>query len=90
MTWHTDAACAGHPNPNLWHHGDPHREARAICMGCPVRADCLDEALSLPDSEAQGMWGGMTESERRAERRRRGMKVPRVEWGASRRTDGYR
>ena len=84
--WHLEAACAGQPSAVFFPKGDtgPNGErdvyapARAICAGCPVRAQCLDEALSLPDSEAQGMWGGMDEKERRAERRRRGIKTPRV------------
>jgi hypothetical protein len=42
--------------------------ARAVCVGCPVREACLEWALSsLPD----GIAGGMTEHERRAERARR-------------------
>ncbi|MBN9100518.1 MAG: WhiB family transcriptional regulator [Pseudonocardia sp.] len=42
--------------------------AKAVCAGCPVLADCLEWALSgLPD----GIAGGMTEHERRAEQARR-------------------
>ena len=41
------------------------REARAkeICRSCPVRTDCLDHALS--SDERYGIWGGMTENERK-------------------------
>jgi WhiB family redox-sensing transcriptional regulator len=41
------------------------REARAksICAECPVRAECLDYALSI--REPHGIWGGLTEAERR-------------------------
>ena len=53
---------------------DPYELARAICAGCQVRQDCLDETLALPWSEdLAGMFGGMTPRERvpvRAERRR--------------------
>ncbi len=47
------------------------REARseALCAGCPVRVDCLNYALSRP--EKYGVWGGLSEDERAAERRRR-------------------
>lgn len=43
-----------------------HREARAkaICGSCPVLEDCLDYALNI--REPHGIWGGMTEQERRA------------------------
>ena len=39
------------------------KRARGVCMGCPVRFDCLAEAL---DNRIEwGVWGGMTERERR-------------------------
>ena len=39
------------------------RRVRNICMSCPVRMECLAEAL---DNRVQwGVWGGMTERERR-------------------------
>jgi WhiB family transcriptional regulator, redox-sensing transcriptional regulator len=46
----------------------PEREAReakakAICMRCPVRAECLEWALSV--REPHGVWGGHSESERK-------------------------
>ncbi|MGI9607284.1 MAG: WhiB family transcriptional regulator [Acidimicrobiales bacterium] len=41
------------------------REARAkeICQGCPVLADCREYALSI--REPHGVWGGLSEQERR-------------------------
>ena len=45
------------------------RKAKAICAQCPVRAECLDYALSRP--EKYGTWGGLNEDERASERRRR-------------------
>lgn len=42
-------------------------KAIAICETCPVRALCLDEAVSRP--ELFGIWGGTTETERRIMRR---------------------
>ncbi|MEY9968524.1 WhiB family redox-sensing transcriptional regulator [Streptacidiphilus sp. MAP12-16] len=36
--------------------------ARAVCLGCPVRAQCRQFALAL--GERHGVWGGLTESER--------------------------
>ena len=45
------------------------QKAKAVCVSCPVRADCLIYALSRP--EKYGAWGGLNEEERAAERRRR-------------------
>lgn len=38
------------------------RQARRICAGCPVVAECLDHALSKP--EPYGVWGGRSTAER--------------------------
>ena len=39
------------------------KRARLLCSGCPVRFECLAEAL---DNRIEwGVWGGMTERERR-------------------------
>jgi WhiB family transcriptional regulator, redox-sensing transcriptional regulator len=40
--------------------------AKAICRGCPVRAECLDYAMQTAQD---GIWGGTTEEERRLARR---------------------
>ena len=45
------------------------QKARTICMSCPVRKPCLDYAIT--EHERFGIWGGMTQKERRAEARRR-------------------
>lgn len=37
--------------------------ARAVCAGCPVAAECLDEALA---TGSEGIWGGFDEAGRRA------------------------
>lgn len=42
--------------------------AKTICTRCPVRPECLDHALNAGES---GIWGGTTETERRAVRRGR-------------------
>ncbi len=68
--WMVDAGCAdADPVVFFADHGRPATEAKAICAGCPVRAECLDFALE--GSERFGIWGGMTEKERRVEARRR-------------------
>jgi WhiB family transcriptional regulator, redox-sensing transcriptional regulator len=69
--WTARAACgSGKLAPDaLFVEGSAQRDARAVCHGCPVRLDCLADAL---DSRADfGVWGGMTERERRALLRRR-------------------
>jgi WhiB family transcriptional regulator, redox-sensing transcriptional regulator len=43
-------------------------EAKEVCARCPVREACLDFALST--GQAYGIWGGLTEDERRSLRRR--------------------
>ncbi|MBB6170255.1 WhiB family redox-sensing transcriptional regulator [Nocardiopsis mwathae] len=49
--------------------GAAQNRAKLICRGCPVRTECLADAL---DNRVEfGVWGGMTERERRALLRRR-------------------
>jgi WhiB family redox-sensing transcriptional regulator len=48
---------------------DREAQAKAICARCPVRPDCL--AYALDTGEAYGVWGGLSEDERRALLRRR-------------------
>ena len=43
--------------------------AQEVCAGCPVRAQCLEFALATRQHD--GIWGGLTETERRRLRRRR-------------------
>lgn len=46
-------------------------EAKAVCFRCEVAADCL--AFALATGQDAGIWGGMTEDERRALLRRRSL-----------------
>ena len=68
--WTVDAACAD-ADPALFfgEHGRPATEAKAMCAGCLVRSACLDFALQ--SHERFGIWGGLTDKERRVEARRR-------------------
>ena len=47
------------------------REAKEVCRGCVVREDCLEYALA--NGEKFGIWGGMSERERRRLRRARAL-----------------
>lgn len=68
MSWRFRAACIGQPIELFFQdrgRNDQARRARAICSDCPVRSDCLDFAMSFPDGELPGIYGGLTEGERR-------------------------
>lgn len=67
--WHEDAACRSTDPDELFADSTAQNRAKAICTGCPVRTECLVEAL---DNRVEwGVWGGMTERERRALLRRK-------------------
>jgi WhiB family redox-sensing transcriptional regulator len=69
MEWTARAACRNLNPDELFVQGAAQNKAKARCMGCPVRAECLADAL---DNRVEfGVWGGMTERERRALLRRR-------------------
>ena len=67
--WATQAACRTTDPDTLFVQGAAQNRAKAICVGCTVRTECLADAL---DNRVEfGVWGGMTERERRALLRRR-------------------
>ena len=67
-SWASAAPCASAPD-DLFVRGSEQQLAKAVCGACPVRAECLAEAL---DNKIEwGVWGGLTERERRALLRRR-------------------
>ncbi len=67
--WATLAACRTTDPDTLFVQGAAQNRAKAICVGCTVRTECLADAL---DNRVEfGVWGGMTERERRALLRRR-------------------
>lgn len=60
--WILQARCQGTAD-NLFVEGAQQKKARQVCRGCAVRTQCLVEAL---DNRIEwGVWGGMTERERR-------------------------
>ena len=66
--WTTRAACKGTDPDELFVQGAAQNRAKLICRGCPVRTECLADALD--NGIEFGVWGGMTERERRALLRR--------------------
>jgi WhiB family redox-sensing transcriptional regulator len=67
--WYEDAACRDGDPDELFAANARQNRAKTVCTGCPVRTECLAEAL---DNRVEwGVWGGMTERERRALLRRR-------------------
>lgn len=66
--WQERALCAQtDPEAFFPEKGGSTREAKRICSGCDVRAECLDYALA--NDERFGIWGGLSERERRRLRR---------------------
>ena len=60
--WTARAKCKGMTDA-LFPEAADQKRARQLCQGCPVRFECLAEAL---DNRIEwGVWGGMTERERR-------------------------
>lgn len=70
--WQNQANCMG-VDPDLFfpERGASTREAKEVCRGCVVREDCLEYALA--NGEKFGIWGGLSERERRKIRRRRAL-----------------
>jgi WhiB family transcriptional regulator, redox-sensing transcriptional regulator len=67
--WASLARCSSQDPDALFVRGKAQHDAKAVCKTCPVLAQCLAEAL---DNRTEfGVWGGMTERERRALLRRR-------------------
>ena len=70
VDWQQDAACVHHREVDFFPaRGESVRDAKAVCACCPVRMQCLDFALRL--KVAHGVWGGLSERERRSLRRER-------------------
>src|SRR2546421_13073231 len=80
-TWQDNANCLG-VDPDLFfpERGASTREAKEVCRACIVRVECLEYALM--NGEKFGIWGGMSERERRRIRRARAL-ARRAEGAAS-------
>lgn len=71
LAWQADALCAQtDPEAFFPEKGGSTREAKRVCEGCEVRSECLDYALA--NDERFGIWGGLSERERRRLRKAAG------------------
>ncbi|MFD4741978.1 WhiB family transcriptional regulator [Streptomyces virginiae] len=69
--WQEEAACRALGTDRFFHpageRGEERtareQEAKEVCALCPVRTECLSHALRV--QEPYGVWGGLTEDERR-------------------------
>lgn len=75
MDWRQEAACRDADPEVFFPNGTTGpalaqiTAAQSICATCPVTADCLDWAVET--GQDNGIWGGLTEDERRDVRRDR-------------------
>ncbi|MER7983856.1 WhiB family transcriptional regulator [Streptomyces sp. NPDC095817] len=67
--WVVRASCRISDPESLFAEGTAQNKAKTICSGCPVRTECL--ACALDNRIEYGVWGGMTDRERRALLRKR-------------------
>jgi WhiB family redox-sensing transcriptional regulator len=71
--WRASANCQGIPTEDFFPFNDSTYRNRnllvRVCAGCSVKEECLEEALSVP--ETLGWWAGTTEKDRRLLKRRR-------------------
>lgn len=77
QAWKLRANCMG-VDPDLFfpERGASTKNAKEVCFGCVVRDECLEYALQ--NGEKFGIWGGMSERERRRLRRARALNRRRV------------
>lgn len=70
-SWRVEAACLGMDTAMFFPSTgeSTHPDAVGACHRCPVRAECLEDALAT--HERYGIWGGASERERRRILRRR-------------------
>lgn len=82
MDWRHRAACIGEDPELFFPVGTTGpalaqiAEAKAVCRQCPVNAECLRWALA--SGQDAGVWGGMSEDERRVLKRNNARGTPRA------------
>lgn len=74
LAWKADAACLDLDTDIFFPESESKAaQALSICSICPVRDECLDFALRTRQHD--GIWGGLTETERRRLARRLGRRT---------------
>ena len=74
LEWRDLAACASHDPDMFFPAGETGpaaeqiRYAKRVCAGCDVAEECLGYAIET--NQVAGIWGGLTDEERRPVRRR--------------------
>ncbi|HEV7564821.1 MAG: WhiB family transcriptional regulator, redox-sensing transcriptional regulator [Microbacteriaceae bacterium] len=69
LAWQSDSLCAQtDPEAFFPEKGGSTRDAKKICATCEVKSQCLEYALA--NDERFGIWGGLSERERRKLRKR--------------------
>jgi len=69
LEWQERALCAQtDPEAFFPEKGGSTREAKRVCLSCEVRSECLEYALA--NDERFGIWGGLSERERRRVKKR--------------------
>lgn len=69
LSWQERSLCAQtDPEAFFPEKGGSTREAKKVCIGCEVRQECLEYALE--HDERFGIWGGLSERERRKLKKR--------------------
>ncbi len=69
LSWQERALCAQtDPEAFFPEKGGSTRDAKRVCLSCDVRSECLEYALA--HDERFGIWGGLSERERRRLKRR--------------------
>lgn len=69
LAWQVDALCAQtDPEAFFPEKGGSTRDAKKVCSACHVKQECLDYALA--NDERFGIWGGLSERERRKLKKR--------------------
>lgn len=63
--WRVLGSCATKHYPDLWFESEAtsHAAAKLVCQNCEIRKECLEYAME--EKINYGMWGGLTERERR-------------------------
>ncbi|MFV8318250.1 WhiB family transcriptional regulator [Mycobacterium sp. 23] len=77
LDWRSRAVCGTTDAELLFVNGAQQRQAALICRNCPVKRECA--TVALDNKVEYGVWGGLTERQRRSLLR----KYPDVKsWGA--------